>query len=133
MTPGLRHRQRLPQACVGVNVRGSRLPHGSQVHLLAAYDTSTGVFLAQVQIAAKSNEIPALTPLLDRVQQVLGGMTGVLIVADALHAQTGHAREVATRGAYPTVTVKANRPTLHTTVEALTDRTLDSLGFPHAE
>jgi hypothetical protein len=40
---------------------GSRLPDGSQVHLLSAYDTSTGVVLAQVQIAAKSNEIPALS------------------------------------------------------------------------
>ncbi|GAA0903894.1 hypothetical protein Vau01_124680 [Virgisporangium aurantiacum] len=47
-------------------LRGSRLPDGSQVHLLSAYDTGTGKVLAQAQIAAKSNEIPAFTPLLDR-------------------------------------------------------------------
>ena len=144
----------------GKVLRGSRLPDGSQVHLLSAYDTGTGVVLAQVQIAAKSNEIPAFTPLLDRVQHLLGSLTGVIIVADALHAQTGHAREVATRGAYLMVTVKANQPTLHDrlkglpwadvsvgdrrrdkghgrqetrTVKALTDLTPGGLGFPHAE
>lgn len=144
----------------GKVLRGSRLPDGSQVHLLSAYDTGTGVVLAQVQIAAKSNEIPAFTPLLDRVQAQLGSLTGVIIVADALHAQTGHAREVAARGAHLMVTVKANQPTLHSllkalpwtdvpvgdqrrdtghgrqetrTVKALTDLTPGGLGFPHAE
>jgi hypothetical protein len=33
------------------------LPDGRQVHLLSAYDTAAGIVLAQVQIAAKSNEI----------------------------------------------------------------------------
>lgn len=144
----------------GKVLRGSRLPDGSQVHLLSAYDTGTGVVLAQVQIAAKSNEIPAFAPLLDRVQQLLGSLTGVIIVADALHAQTGHAREVAARGAHLMVTIKANQPTLHSllkalpwaevpvgdqrrdkghgrqetrTVKALTDLTPGGLGFPHAE
>jgi predicted transposase YbfD/YdcC len=144
----------------GKVLRGSRLPDGSQVHLLSAYDTSTGVVLAQVQIAAKSNEIPAFAPLLDRVQAQVGSLTGVIIVADALHTQTGHAREVAARGAHLMVTVKANQPTLHNllkalpwaevpvgdrrrdhghgrqetrTVKALTDHTPGGLGFPHAE
>lgn len=144
----------------GKVLRGSRLPDGTQVHLLSAYDTGTGVVLAQVQIAAKSNEIPAFTPLLDRIAAQLGSLNGVIIVADALHAQTGHAREVAARGAHLMVTVKANQPTLHNllkalpwaevpvgdrrrdhghgrqetrTVKALTDRTPGGLGFPHAE
>jgi predicted transposase YbfD/YdcC len=144
----------------GKVIRGSRLPDGSQVHLLSAYDTGTGVVLAQVQIAAKSNEIPAFTPLLNRVEAQLGSLDGVIIVADALHAQTAHAHEVAARGAHLMVTVKANRPTLHAqlkalpwadvpvgdrrrdhghgrretrTVKALTDRTPGGLGFPHAE
>jgi predicted transposase YbfD/YdcC len=154
------HRWRRVIAIDGKVLRGSRLPDGSQVHLLSAYDTGTGVVLAQVQIAAKSNEIPAFAPLLDRVQQLLGSLTGMIIVADALHAQTGHAREVAARGAHLMVTIKANQPTLHSllkalpwaavpvgdqrrdhghgrretrTVKALTDRTPGGLGFPHAE
>jgi predicted transposase YbfD/YdcC len=140
--------------------RGARLPDGRQVHLLSAYDTTTGIVLAQVQIEAKSNEIPAFTPLLDRVQTQVGSLAGAVIVADALHAQTAHARDVAARGAHLLVTVKANQPTLHAqlkrlpwaqvpagdrrrdnghgrretrTVKAVTVRTPGGLGFPHAE
>src|SRR3954452_2070206 len=47
----------------GKVLRGSRQAGGSHVYLLAAYDTGTGVVLAQVQITAKSNEIPAFAPL----------------------------------------------------------------------
>jgi hypothetical protein len=53
------------------------LPRGRHVHLLSAYDTSTGIVLAQVQIPAKSNEIPAFTPLLCLVKTVLGALDGV--------------------------------------------------------
>jgi predicted transposase YbfD/YdcC len=153
-------RPRMVIAVDGKVQRGSRLPDGRQVHLLSAYDTITGLVLAQVQIEAKSNEIPAFTPLLDRVQAQLGSLAGTVIVADALHAQTAHARDVATRGAHLYVTVKANQPTLHTqlktlpwaqvpvgdrrrdaghgrretrTVKAVTVRTPGGLGFPHAE
>lgn len=153
-------RYRLVIAIDGKTLRGARLPDGSQLHLLSAYDTTTGVVLAQVQITAKSNEIPAFTPLLDRVQAQLGSLDGAVIVADALHAQTGHAREVAARGAHLMVTVKGNQPTLHArlkalpwakvpvgdrrrdkghgrretrTVKVLTDLTPGGLGFPHAE
>jgi predicted transposase YbfD/YdcC len=154
------HRSRLVIAVDGKALRGARLPDGGQVHLLSAYDTGTGLVLAQVQIAAKSNEIPAFAPLLDRVQAQLGALDGAVIVADALHAQTAHAREVAARGAYLMVTVKANQPTLHAhlkslpwaevpvgdrrrdighgrretrTVKALTVLTPGGLGFPHTE
>lgn len=71
-------RWRLVIAVDGKTLRGARLPDGSQVHLLSAYDTSTGVVLAQVQIAAKSNEIPAFAPLLDRIEDLLGSLRGAL-------------------------------------------------------
>jgi hypothetical protein len=50
-------RWRLVIAIDGKLERGARLPDGRQVHLLSAYDTAAGVVLAQVQIAAKSNEL----------------------------------------------------------------------------
>ena len=75
----------------GKTLRGARLPDGRQVHLLSALDTTTGIVLAQVTVDAKSNEIPAFAPLLDAVEAVLGSLTDVLFVADALHTQTGHA------------------------------------------
>lgn len=153
-------RWRLVIAVDGKVERGARLPDGRQVHLLSAYDTSTGIVLAQVQIAAKSNEIPAFTPLMDRVAAQLGSLTDVLIVADALHAQTGHAEQIAGGGGHLMVAVKGNQPTLFAqlkalpwaqvpvgdqtretghgrretrTVKAVTVATPGGLGFPHAQ
>jgi predicted transposase YbfD/YdcC len=170
LTGWLRHRRpaqpatgRKHRAVIAVDgklLRGARLPEGRQVHLLSAYDTDTGIVLAQVAIAAKSNEIPAFTPLLDQLQAELGSLNGTIIVADALHAQVGHAHAVHARGGQLMVTVKANQPTLHAllkqlpwaqvpvghqtrsrghgrretrTVKALTVATPGGLGFPHAQ
>ncbi len=171
LTGWLRHRvpsqpaasgrkDRVVIAVDGKLLRGARLPDGRQVHLLAAYDTVSGIVLAQVCIAAKSNEIPAFTPLLDQLQAQLGSLAGTIIVADALHAQVGHTHAVHARGGQLMVTVKANQPTLHAllkhlpwarvpvghrtrhrghgrretrTVKALTVATPGGLGFPHAQ
>jgi predicted transposase YbfD/YdcC len=156
--PGRKHRTVI--AVDGKLLRGARLPEGRQVHLLSAYDTDTGIVLAQVAIAAKSNEILAFTPLLGQLQAQLGSLDGTIIVADALHAQVGHAHAVHARGGHLMVTVKANQPTLHAllkqlpwakvpvghqsrsrghgrretrTVKALTVATPGGLGFPHAQ
>jgi predicted transposase YbfD/YdcC len=144
----------------GKVLRGARLPGGRQVHLLSAYDTATGVVLAQVSVSVKSNEIPAFAPLLDQLRDQLGDLTGVVITADALHAQVGHADTVASHGAHLLVTVKGNQPTLHEqlkqlpwhevpvghrtrdrghgrretrTIKAITVATPGGLGFPHAQ
>jgi predicted transposase YbfD/YdcC len=170
LTGWLRHRlpgrpstsgrkDRVVIAVDGKVLRGAKLPGGRQVHLLSAYDTGTGLVLAQVAITAKSNEIPAFTPLLGQLQAQLGSLAGTIIVADALHAQVGHALAVAARGGQLMVTVKANQPSLHAllknqpwaqvpvghrtrdrghgrretrTVKALTVATPGGLGFPHA-
>jgi hypothetical protein len=85
--PGTSRRPRYRQviAVDGKTVRGARRADGSQVHLLSALDTSTGIVLAQVTVSAKSNEIPAFAPLLDAVEQVLGSLRDLIFVADALH------------------------------------------------
>lgn len=51
----------------GKTVRGAWRPDGSQVHPLSAISHHSGVVLAQREIAAKTNEIPQLAPLLDGV------------------------------------------------------------------
>lgn len=68
--PGVSRRPRYRQviAVDGKTLRGARRPDGGRVHLLSALDTGTGIVLAQVTVAAKSNEIPAFTPLLDASQ-----------------------------------------------------------------
>jgi len=112
-------RYRTVIAVDGKTLRGARLPGGRQVHLLSALDTSTGIVLAQVTVDAKSNEIPAFTPLLDAIEEVLGGLAGVLFLADALHTQTSHAQQITARGAHLLLQAKGNQPTLHTQLKAL--------------
>ncbi|TWJ25140.1 transposase [Micromonospora endolithica] len=90
-------RYRTVIAVDGKTLRGARLPDGRQTHLLSALNTSTGIVLAQVTVDIKSNEIPAFTPLLDAVEAVLGSLTDVLFVADALHTQTRHAEQITSR------------------------------------
>ncbi|MBX7264599.1 ISAs1 family transposase, partial [Micromonospora sp. Llam7] len=93
-------RYRTVIAVDGKTLRGARQRGGRQTHLLSALDTSTGIVLAQVTVDTKSNEIPAFTPLLDAVQAVLGSLTDILFVADAMHTQTGHAEQITGRGAH---------------------------------
>ncbi len=111
-------RYRTVIAIDGKTLRAARR-NGRQVHLLSALDAGTGIVLAQVTVDAKSNEITAFAPLLDAVERVLGTLTGVLLTADALHTQTGHADEVARRGAYLLVQAKANQRTLFTQLKRL--------------
>jgi predicted transposase YbfD/YdcC len=153
-----RHRHVI--AVDGKTLRGARLDGGRQVHLLSALDTDSGIVLAQVTVYAKSNEIPAFTPLLDAVHKVVGTLEGVVFVADALHTQTGHAHQVAARGAHLMTAVKGNQPKLFAqlkslpwpdipvgdrtrdrghgrretrTVKVVTPRTPGGIAFPHAE
>ncbi len=155
-----RPRYRQVIAVDGKTVRGARRPDGSQVHLLSALDTSTGIVLAQITVDAKSNEIPAFTPLLDAVERLLGSLHGLIFVADALHTQVGHANEIAARGAHLLIPAKGNQPRLFAqlktlpwaqvpighqtrdaghgrretrTVKVITLHTPGGIGFPHAQ
>src|SRR5665811_2357392 len=110
-SPAVRCRKRRARPAIAVDgkvVRGAWRPDGSQVHLLSAVSHDTAVVLAQREIAAKTNEIPELAPLLADLD-----LTGVVVTADALHTQRETARHlVADRGADYVLTVKGNQPTL---------------------
>jgi len=60
-----------------------------------------------VEVDGKTNQITAFAPLLDRLN-----LTDVLVTADALHTQRGHATYLTGRGAHYLLTVKANQPGL---------------------
>jgi predicted transposase YbfD/YdcC len=92
----------------GKTARGARADDGTQVHLLAAFEPATGVVLGQTQVDGKTNEITAFAPLLDRID-----LTDVLLTADALHTQRGHADYLHDRGAHYVLIAKANQPKLH--------------------
>jgi len=67
-----------------------------------------------VQVATKSNEIPALRTLLEAFDLV-----GAVITADAMHTQTTTAAYITARGGHYVFTVKANQPGLFARCKAL--------------
>ncbi|MGW2617586.1 ISAs1 family transposase [Streptomyces sp. NPDC001500] len=90
----------------GKTVRGSRTD-GTAVHLLAAALHACQTVIAQRQVAAKSNEIPAFAPLLERID-----LHGVVVTADAMHTQRAHAGHVITAGGHYLLVVKGNQKKL---------------------
>jgi predicted transposase YbfD/YdcC len=98
----------------GKTLRGSGHGGGESRHLLAAFDHAHGVVLGQVEVGAKTNEIPLFTALLDRIE-----ITDAVTTADALHAQREHATYLARRGAHYLLIVKRNQPGLYAQLAAL--------------
>lgn len=92
----------------GKEVRGAKKASGQKIFLMAALDHHAGTVLAQEAIDMKTNEIPHLPMLLDR----LGNLNGTVITADALHTQTRQAEAITARGGHYVFTVKANQPRL---------------------
>ena len=96
-----------------VIVDGKKVRHGG-VEIVNAVN-STGRFLGRVMTDSKSNEIPAARPLL-RQQDLVGK----IVLGDALHTQVETARQILyEQGGDYLLTVKANQPTLHSTLESL--------------
>src|ERR1700689_595092 len=90
----------------GKTLRGSGAAGGPGRHLLAALDHRHGVVLGQVDVEAKTNEIPMFATLLDRID-----LAGAVVTADALHPQTAHAQHRAgQRRAHYLITVPSRTP-----------------------
>ena len=98
----------------GKTVRGARAAGNVAPHLVAALDHTLGVVLGQVQVALKSNEIPALRTLLE-----VFDLVGAVITADAMHTQTTTAAYITGRGGHYIFTVKANQRALFARCKAL--------------
>jgi predicted transposase YbfD/YdcC len=114
---GRRGRRRV-LAVDGKSVRGARNhtdPEDRAPHLMGCLDHESGVVLAQVAVDGKTNEIPMFSVLLDQIED----LDGVLITADALHAQREHASYLHGRGAHYLITVKGNQPKLRHQLRSL--------------
>jgi predicted transposase YbfD/YdcC len=99
----------------GKTLRGSGIADGPGRHLLAAVDHGHGVVLGQVDVEAKTNEIPRFAAVLNHID-----LAGAVITADALHAQRARAGYLAgQRGAHYLITIKRNQPGLHAQLAAL--------------
>lgn len=99
----------------GKEARGAKNGNGDRVHLMAALDHDTGMVLGQVDVGIKTNEITMFEPLLDTIKD----LDGVVVTADALHTQRGHASYLHGRGAHCILSVKGNQPALHRQLTAL--------------
>jgi predicted transposase YbfD/YdcC len=92
----------------GKTLRGARDEAGEQTKLIAVLDHAERLALAQVQVFG-GDELAAFVPVLD----TLADLHDVLVTADALHCQRGHADYLHARGAHYLFTVKGNQPRLH--------------------
>ena len=61
---------------------------GNQVHLLAAATHSDSLVLAQVEVGAKTGEIPMFAPLLDQLTDLGVDLSEMVITTDALPMST---------------------------------------------
>ncbi len=92
----------------GKKARGSRDGAVPAAHLLAVM-TGGGQVAAQIRVPAKTNEIGGFAALLRPLD-----LRGVVVTADALHAQRDHARFlVEDKKAHYVLTVKKNQPGLY--------------------
>ena len=92
----------------GKCVRTAAKINGQGLQLFGALDTHTQLFCRQIQIPAKTNEIPTLKDLLRDLD-----LRGTLVSADALNTQTATADLlVEQKHADFLLVVKANQPKL---------------------
>jgi hypothetical protein len=99
----------------GKTLRGAVGEDGKQVMLLSAFMHKQGVVISQEQVDSKSNEIPAVKPLLKDVD-----IKGMVVTADALHTQHETAKFIVVRkNADYLFIVKGNQPTLEEDIKLL--------------
>jgi predicted transposase YbfD/YdcC len=95
----------------GKTLRGSKKQGAPGIHLLSALAHHVGVTLAQHAVDDKTNEIPAVEPLLQHL--VLEGRIGTM---DALLTPRHIAQTIVAKGGEYVMIVKENQPQLRTDI-----------------
>lgn len=109
----------------GKTLRGTiPLGHTTGVHLLSAYHADDGRVLAQVAVAAKTNEITAAPALLEQLD-----LTGLVVTGDAMHAHRHLSSQVVEGGGDYFWWVKENQPSLLADLELLFGEEYVSAGW----
>ena len=98
----------------GKTVKGSYDRNGSQsaLHLVSAWASEHRLFLGQVKVEDKSNEINAIPALLELLD-----ISGSIITIDAMGTQHEIAARIQALEADYILALKANHPTLHAQVK----------------
>jgi hypothetical protein len=101
----------------GKTVKGSRRADGRPLHLVAAVSPDSLRLAAQRPVDEKSNEITALRPMLADLP-----LDGVVVTADAMHAQQDAARFLQQeKGAEYFFSLKGNQPSIQDKAQKLLD------------
>lgn len=97
----------------GKTLKGSydRNQEQSALHYVSAWASEHRLFLGQVKVEDKSNEITAIPALLELLE-----LAGSIITIDAMGTQQEIAHRIVTLGADYVLALKANHPTLHAQV-----------------
>lgn len=83
----------------------------SALHVISAWASEQRLVLAQMKVEDKSNEITALSALLELLD-----ITGAIITIDAIGTQTEIAKQIIDKKADYVLALKANHPTLYSQV-----------------
>ena len=97
----------------GKTLRGSHdgATRPNALHLVSAWAAEARLFLGQVAVAEKSNEITAIPQLLELLD-----IEGDIVTIDAMGCQKEIAKTIVDKGADYVLAVKDNQPTLHTAI-----------------
>ncbi len=100
----------------GKTLKGSYDRNGelSSLHFVSAWASEHRLFLGQVKVDDKSNEITAIPALLELLD-----ISGCIITIDAMGTQHEIAYRILELGADYVLALKANHPTLFTQVSAM--------------
>ncbi|MFF3667319.1 ISAs1 family transposase [Microtetraspora malaysiensis] len=105
----------IPMTVDGKTQRGTATSDKAAQHRLGAQLAHDAVVVAQIDVDSKNNEITAFAPLLDQI----GCLKNVVISADMMHTQRGHARYLHQRDAFYVFPVGGNQPGLFDELDAL--------------
>lgn len=108
-------RELIPLAVDGKSICGSAHGEHRARHRLGAHLARDGVTLAQLDVDGKHNEISAFVPLLEQIES----LKNIVVLADRLHTQRGHATYLHKRGAFYLLPVGGNQPRLFAKLDAL--------------
>lgn len=110
----------------GKSLRGAIKQDGRCVHLFSAMTHTERVVIAQNEVSHKTNEIKAFRPLFENMD-----LSGVVVTADAMHAQRDHAEFLVTeKHADFVLQVKENQPSLYNAISTLKE---DAFSQRHTE
>jgi predicted transposase YbfD/YdcC len=105
----------------GKTLRGSGAAKLGPLHLVSAWATAQRLTLGQVAVAEKSNEITAISALLELLE-----LHGAWVTIDAIGCQKDIARAIRQRGGDYVLTVKDNQPHLLEDIQRTFARAFDT-------